>query len=141
MGSMDGLLNVDDLTGESNHQLNGPFENGFLLYQDWNGIIHQIPIAKFGEIVISSDLGQNVTLQTTGGGNLKIRIHGNSCRPVVNANQHRKKHRYVVSNSGAIEKVTVDGVPIYDTAAGSPTPPAAAEQPIVYTSVVLNRNN
>jgi hypothetical protein len=44
----------------------------------------------------------------------------------------------VVSNSGPIEKIVVDGAIVFNVRQGeSPVLPATATKPIVYTSVVL----
>ena len=58
--------------------------------------------------------------------------------PIVEAKQHKKKRRYVVSNSGPIEKILVDGTIVFNVRQGETTVlPATATKPIVYTSVVL----
>jgi hypothetical protein len=136
-GPMDSLLDVDN-TGQSSHDLAGSFAVALITYQDAEGHVHEMPISPVGNIEISSDLDQTVKLLINGNAGVKVMISGNPHRPVVHGSRHRRKHCYVVTNSGAIEKVSVGGTLIYDTGAGGgQTLPAGIKKPVIHTSVVV----
>jgi hypothetical protein len=139
VGAMDSLLDVDDLTKESKHTIKENFSNVRIVYLDQDGKSGEVVVTPFNKILISSHLNQNVLLKKIGI-DLEITVYGNAGEPLVESKQHGKKRRYLVSNSGAIETVTVDGAldPVYSTGAGGgPTIPAGIKKPILYTCVVI----
>jgi len=145
IGEMDSLLTVDSDSGtpKSEHKLDDPdgFSQVLIVWQNKYGVPDSFTM-PFQKVEITSHFGQNVTLEKSGN-KLTITLSGTVMPPIVEARQHKKKRRYIVSNSGPIETVTVDGTLVYDTEADQPgsltTLPAGNQikKPIVYTSVVL----
>jgi hypothetical protein len=141
VGAMDSLLDVDDLgngTRGSNHTVSDAYTNLLIVIQDKFGKPFTISDSSFTTVEISSGLAQEITAQKNGGSSLTLTVFSGASDPIVESKQHRKKRRYVVSNSGPIEKIVVDGAIVFNVRQGeSPVLPATATKPIVYTSVVL----
>jgi hypothetical protein len=139
VGAMDSLLDVDDLgAGKkgSGHTINDTYTKLLIVIQDKFGKPFQIN-APFTTVAISSGLAQEIVAETTSG-SLKVTVFSQISDPIVESKQHKKKRRYVVSNSGSIEKIVVDGAIVFNLKQGEPNVlPAGAAKPIVYTSVVL----
>ena len=140
VGAMDSLLDVDDLGGGkrgSGHSLSATYSNLLIVIQDKFGKPFQINDSSFTTVEISSGLAQEIVADTSGGG-LAITVFSQTSDPIVESKQHNKKRRYVVSNSGPIEKIVVDNAIVFNVKQGEPNVlPAGANKPIVYTSVVL----
>jgi hypothetical protein len=89
-------------------------------------------------VTIQSDNGQNVTATVAGGGlTLKLAATSQGVQPLVHGKQNGNQRRYVVSNAGAIQKVTIKkgnnaATLIYDTQ-DDDEPEAAS----VYTMIVM----
>ena|SRR5688572_10005934 len=141
VGAMDSLLDVDDLgngTRGSDHTINDSYSNLLIVIQDKFGKPFQITDASFTTVAISSGLNQEITAAKNGSSSLTLTVFSGASDPIVESKQHKKKRRYVVSNSGPIEKVIVDGAIVFNVRQGEPNVlPAGASKPIVYTSVVL----
>lgn len=140
VGAMDSLLDVDDLgngTRGSNHTVNDSYGSVMIVIQDKFGTPFQINAASFTNVQVSSGLNQEIQADTAGS-KLKITIFSATSDPIVESKQHKKKRRYVVSNSGPIEKVVVDGTVKFNIRKNeTKVLPGGATEPIVYTSVVL----
>lgn len=139
IGEMDSLLDVDDLQSPvgsrgSDHTVNDAFSSVLIVCQDKTGAF-TLSFAAFTKVEVSSALNQQLSAEKVAG-KLKITVFSTVSDPIVESKQHKKKRRYVVSNSGPIEAVSVDGAIVYDTRANG-TLPAGASRPILYTSVVL----
>jgi hypothetical protein len=141
VGAMDSLLDVDDLgngTRGSDHTIGESFSNLLVVIQDKFGKPFQINDSSFTNVSVSSGLAQEITAVKNGGASLTLTVFSSTSDPIVESKQHKKKRRYVVSNSGPIEKVVVDGSIVFNVRQGETTVlPAGATKPIVYTSVVL----
>jgi hypothetical protein len=140
IGQMDSLLDVNDLAGGargSTHDVVDSFTNVLIVCQDKTGKPFSLSMALAAGIIVevSSALNQRVTA-VSDGARLTLTILSNVSDPIVEAKQHKKKRRYVVSNSGPIETVSVGGAVVYDVRAGGSIP-AGAVRPIIYTSVVF----
>ena len=139
VGAMDSLLDVDDLgdgTRGSAHTINDSFSKLLIVIQDKFGKPFQITDSSFATVEISSGLSQQITA-VKDAVSLTLTVFSYS-DPIVESKQHKKKRRYVVSNSGPIEKILVDGAIVFNVRQGETTVlPAGATKPIVYTSVVL----
>ena len=109
-----------------------PYNKIRIVYQDNTGSPKQKVIQGFNKIIITSDLGQNVEVENIPTG-LQISLSGDVVEPVVEARQHELQRRYIVSNSGYIEQVEVDGQVVYDKNNILPN----NYRPVIYTSVVL----
>jgi hypothetical protein len=145
IGEMDKLLDVTRQAHPvvrpgspwSEEEVVDNFSQVRIVYQERDGASHEILIPAFQKVQISSHFDQNVILEKAGN-RLKITLFSDVVEPMVESRQHDRKRRYIVSNSGAIEAVTVDGVAVYDTGAtGGATVPAGISKPVIYTSVVL----
>ena len=139
VGEMDSLLNVDDLGGGvrgSSHKVNDNFTQVLIVCQDKTGNAFSSSHALNGAVEVISGLNQQVSAQMVSG-DLLLTISSNASDPIVEAKQHKKKRRYVVSNSGPIETVTINGTKVYDTGASGTMLPAGADRPVLYTSIVL----
>lgn len=140
IGEMDKLLDVDNLadpadTRGSSDTINSGYTNVLIVCQDKTGASFSMAFANFANVVVTSGLNQNVKCENLTN-KLKITIFSPASDPIVESKQHKKKRRYVVSNSGPIEKVLVNGVVKYDTSDNTKLPDGALK-PIIYTSVVL----
>jgi hypothetical protein len=140
IGELDKLLDVDDLldpagTRGSSDSINKAYSNLLIVCQDEDGAPKSQSFATFGTIEVVSELDQKVRLKKEVGG-LRITIFSSASDPIVEAKQHKKKRRYIVSNSGPIQKVTVDGTLVYDVNNLSKLP-AGVNPPIIYTSLVI----
>ena len=138
VGEMDSLLNIKDINTTrrgSTHSVNDAFTTVMIVCQDKTGkpFAQTMPLA--GDVEISSALEQKV-LATVNGGDLDLTLFSDTSEPIVEAKQHAGKRRYVVSNSGPIQTVKVNGTIVYSTGNGGPLP-TGANVPILYTSVVL----
>jgi|SoiMethySBSTD1v2_1073268.scaffolds.fasta_scaffold00103_14 hypothetical protein len=140
IGEMDKLLDVDALTDPtgtrgSSDTINSDYSKLLIVCQDRTGASFSMSFASFTTVTIASGLNQNVRCKnlTT---KLNITIFSASNDPIVESKQHKKKRRYIVSNSGPIETVSVNGTVKYDTSDDTKLP-AGAERPIIYTSVVI----
>jgi hypothetical protein len=138
IGEMDSLLDVDALTSPtgargSTHDINKAYTTAAIACQDDSGSAFTVPIASFSTIEVSSQLNQSVMVKKTSS-KLTITIFSLTADPIVEAKQHKRKRRYVVSNSGPIETVKVDGTLVYDinNAATLPT-----SRSVIYTSLVV----
>lgn len=139
VGEMDSLLDVDTLTSPvgargSDHTVNEAFSKVLIVCQDKTGPF-TLSFSGFAKVEVSSALNQQLSAEIVAG-KLKITVFSTVSDPIVESKQHKKKRRYIVSNSGPIETVSVDGTLVYDTRQGG-TLPGAATRPILYTSVVL----
>ena len=140
VGAMDSLLDVDDLgngTRGADHTINDSFSNLLIDIQDKFGKPFQINDSSFANVAISSGLSQEITAVKNATA-LTLTVFSSTSDPIVESKQHKKKRRYVVSNSGPIEKISVDGTIVFNVRQGETTVlPTGATKPIVYTSVVL----
>jgi hypothetical protein len=140
VGAMDSLLDVDDRgngTRGSDHTINDSFSKLLIVIQDKFGKPFQINDSSFTTVEISSGLAQEITAAKNGT-SLTLTVFSGTSDPIVESKQHKKKRRYVVSNSGPIEKVVVDGAVVFNVRQGETAVlPAGASKPIVYTSIVL----
>jgi hypothetical protein len=139
VGEMDSLLNVKGLTPSprrgSIETVKEPFTSVLIVCQDKTGSPFTLTFALSSDVEISSALQQNV-LAKINGVNLDLTVFSDTSEPIVEAKQHGGKRRYIVSNSGPIETVKVNGALVLDTRPGG-TLPSGASRPILYTSVVL----
>ena len=138
VGEMDSLLNVDDLGGGvrgSLYKVNDTFSQVLIVCQDKTGKPFSSTHALNGPVEVISGLNQQVSAQMVSG-DLLLTVSSSASDPIVEAKQHKRKRRYVVSNSGPIETVTINGAKVYDTGPNG-TLPAGANRPVLYTSVVL----
>jgi hypothetical protein len=103
-----------------------------IVWQDRRGHPTEIEHGSFHDILISSQLKQYVRVENTGSG-LRISLFGDVIEPIVEARQQELRRRYIVTNSGRIEKVTVDGKDVFDITNFTKDDP----QFVIYTSVVL----
>lgn len=140
VGAMDSLLDVDDRgdgTRGSAHTISDSYTKLRIVTQDKTGKAFEITDSVFATVVISSGLAQEIVAEKTAA-SLTLSVFSGISDPIVESKQHRKKRRYVVSNSGPIEKITVDGAVVFNVRQGETTVlPAGAAKPIVYTSIVL----
>jgi hypothetical protein len=140
VGAMDSLLDVDDLgdgTRGSDHTISDSFTKLLIVIQDKFGKPFQINDSSFSSVEISSGLAQEIIAEKNGTA-LTLTVFSGTSDPIVESKQHKKKRRYVVSNSGPIEKVVVDGAIVFNVRQGETNVlPAGAAKPIVYTSIVL----
>ena len=140
VGAMDSLLDVDNLpngTRGSDHQINDSFSHVLIIIQDKLGKPFTIKDSGFGSVTISSGLAQEISA-VKNATSLTLTVFSSVSDPIVESKQHNKKRRYVVSNSGPIEKIDVDGTIVFNVRKGeTEVKPATAQTPIVYTSVVL----
>jgi hypothetical protein len=139
VGEMDSLLNIKNITTTrrgSTHSVNDPFTTVMIVCQDKTGNPFTLTVGFTGDVEVASALEQNV-LARVNGGNLDLTVFSDRSEPIVEAKQHGGKRRYVVSNSGPIETVKVNGTTVYDTRPGGLLP-AGASRPILYTSIVLS---
>src|SRR5262245_24021425 len=138
VGEMDSLLNIIDLNTTrrgSTHAVSDTFTKAMIVCQDKTGAPFTLTVNLTGTVEIASALQQNVSAQMNGG-NLDLTVFSDRSEPIVEAKQHGGKRRYVVSNSGPIETVKVNGTMVYDTRPNGLLPQGAS-RPILYTSVVL----
>jgi hypothetical protein len=139
VGEMDSLLNVKVFTPPrrgSNDSVNDTFTSVMIVCQDKTGNPFTLTVGLTGDVEIASALGQNVSARMNGS-KLDLTVFSDTSEPIVEAKQHGGKRRYVVSNSGPIETVKVNGTLVLDTRPGGLLP-AGASRPILYTSVVLS---
>ena len=130
---------------DSQDDISKAFKSVRIFYQEEDGTVKEVPGPLIAQatftIEVTSQLNQHVKLeQGTNPNKLTISLFGaGGVDPVVEAKEHNKKRRYIVSNSGAIETVSIDGIVVYDIsgAANAPTTPAKINKPVHYTSVVL----
>ena len=140
VGAMDSLLDVVDRpdgTHGSDHTITDSYSHLRIVIQDKLGKPFQITDASFTSVAISSGLDQEITVDkdTT---SLTLTVFSATSDPIIESKQHKKKRRYVVANSGPIEKILVDGAIVFNIRQGETTVlPTGATKPIVYTSVVL----
>jgi hypothetical protein len=140
VGAMDSLLDVDDRgdgTRGSDHTITDSYSHLRIVIQDKLGKPFQITDASFTSVAISSGLAQEITVDKDTA-SLALSVFSATTDPIVESKQHKKKRRYVVSNSGPIEKILVDGAIVFNIRQGETSVlPAGAAKPIVYTSVVV----
>ena len=140
VGAMDSLLDVKDNgdgTTGSDHTISDSYSHLRIVIQDKVGKAFEITDASFTSVAISSGLAQEITVNknTT---SLKLAVFSPTSDPIVESKQHKRKRRYVVSNSGPIEKIVVDGAIVFNVRQSETSVlPTGAAKPIVYTSVVL----
>ena len=106
---------------------------GLIVCQDKTGNAFSSTHALNGAVI--SALNQQVSAQMVSG-DLLLTVSSSASDPIVEAKQHKRKRRYVVSNSGPIETVTINGAKVCDTGPNG-TLPAGANRPVLYTSIVL----
>jgi len=95
-------------------------------------------IPQFTKVLISSALGQSILVKKITSKRIRLTLFGDS-EPVVDAKQHDNKLRYVVTNSGPIEKIRVDGSFVYNVAdRGRPIMTSPFPNTIVYTCVTIS---
>ncbi len=143
VGEMEGLMNVQRpkgkglAKGKSTHDILDSAYNQVQVVHIYKGMSpNEITRSNFKCVRISSHLGQSVEIQKTGTG-LNVSLSGDLVEPVVEARQHDRKRRYIVSNSGQIEKIEViDATGYAETVFDITTIPSIKDQPI-YTSVIL----
>ena len=135
---MDSLLNIIDLNTTrrgSTHAVSDTFTTAMIVCQDKTGTPFTLTVTLTGTVELASALQQNVSAKMNGG-KLDLTVFSDRSEPIVEAKQHGGKRRYVVSNSGPIETVKVNGTIVYDTRPNGLLPQGAS-RPILYTSVVL----
>jgi hypothetical protein len=142
LGAMDSLLDVDDLgngTRGADFKINDSFNHLLIVVQDTNGKPFEIQDSSFATVEISSALSQEISaVKNAAATSLTLTVFSSVSEPIVESKQHNKKRRYVVSNSGPIEKIKVDGTVVFNVRKNEPeVKPALAVTPIIYTSVVL----
>lgn len=148
-GNMDSLFEVKGLVNGkrgseheiSVHKNDLPYSTIQIQYQDEKGQINALPaINQFARILISSEFGQHVQVDKIGNGsNIRLTIFGDLVDPNLESKQHKGKRRYIVSNSGQIEKITVTDQSnatndVFDTS--QPGAPGSAGY-VVYTNVTI----
>jgi hypothetical protein len=142
VGAMDSLLDVDDLaSGDrgSDHTINDAFTKLMVVCQDKKGEPFKITDTSFNTVEIASAMNQEILIEkVNSGAGIRVTVFSGVTDPIVESKQHKKKRRYVVSNSGPIERIMVDGAVVYNTRPSEGLVlPAGAERPMVYASVVL----
>jgi hypothetical protein len=134
-GKMKDIMTVVELEGNKGSTQvidNDPYSKVRIVWQDRYGIPTEMEFGNFQEIVISSQLRQNVKILNTGNG-LRISLYGDVIEPIVEARQQELRRRYIVTNSGRIEKVRIDNKYAFDIVNYTKDDP----QFVIYTSVVL----
>ena len=112
-GIMHGIMSVQpDGRGKnkSSHGIrNEPYTNIRImqLFKLADPAKQDFPFPKGAILHVFSHLGQRVEVENTGKG-LSISLSGDPIEPVVEARQHDMKRRYIVTNSGQIEKIDID---------------------------------
>ena len=117
------------------HKVNDNFSQVLIVCQDKTGNAFSSSHALNGAVEVISGLNQQVSAQMVSG-DLLLTVSSSASDPIVEAKQHKKKRRYVVSNSGPIETVTINGAKVYETGPNGTLPPAGANRPVLYTSIV-----
>lgn len=126
VGAMDGLLDVQPVggIGQSDHSFNGALGNFTTLKVSFidpaSGVT--TPVAGIPALlaldkveIVSGRITVRVDIRAGAGGASILTIVGSpGVDPVVDAKQHKKRRRYIVSNAPPIDTVTV-------TSAGIPT--------------------
>jgi hypothetical protein len=131
VGAMDKLVNVDDtLTPpQSQETVNDTFTSIMIVSLDRFGNAVQAPVNPIPvptRFLIESDGGQSVQGDVTAT-SCTITVFGTANAPLVETKQFRRKRRYVVTNAGAIKKITVNGVVQFNTNAN-----------IIYVTLILS---
>ena len=141
VGHMDELLDVDSVTRKSDHsKIRENFSQVLIVWQDKDGVPGSMPFPFNGTVEVACHFDQRVQFEKIGD-ELQISVVGKPMEPMVLAKRQKEKQSYTFTNSGAIEKVYVDGALEYDTVSGKAGNGATSVQipkPIVFTSVVLS---
>lgn len=142
-GKLENLMDVKEEggTGISFHEIleKEPYENIRITYLDKHGLpgVLDKKLSLHMKLLVQSHLKQNVEVERTESG-LILSLFGDEMGPIVEARQHNRMRRYIVTNSGAIQRVLLgfagDMAEIYDAAAVLAD---AARRPVIYTSVIL----
>ena len=140
VGEMDSLLDVDNLGTPpggrgSTHDINKAYSQAVIACQGDDGLPFSMAIGAFSTIEVASEMDQNVLITRTSS-KLTVTPFSTVADPIVEAKQHKKKRRYIVSNSGPILTVKVGGTLVYDVNDASKLP-AGVNRPVIYTSVVI----
>ena len=147
IGEMDALLDVKKLPASTPVK---PYDNkpGSQTKVDHNGTAYRdvkvtfidrmgnafIRATTFTDFVETTSADQMIRCELIAGGDARITVYG-GCEPKVEAKQHKRKRRYIVSNAPPIDTIVVDGVPLLDVSA--PSEPGL-DRPIIYTTVVIS---
>ena len=130
VGAMDKLVNVDDTLNppQSQEIVKDNFTSIMIVSLDRFGNAVQAsvsPIPVPTNFLIESEGGQNVhgTVTAT---DCTVTVSGTPA-PLVETKQFKRKRRYVVTNAGAITKITVNGTVEFTT---DPT--------IIYVTLILS---
>ena len=131
VGAMNGLLDVDDAANppQSQETVNDTFTSIVIASLDRRGASTQVTISPLPvptTFEIDSD-GDQTVLGEVDAASCTITIQGNKIAPLVEAQEFHKKRRYVVVNAGAIQKITVNGRPQFNTNAN-----------ILYATLILS---
>ncbi len=141
-GKLEGLMDVREEkdTGISTHEIyeDDPYLHIRITYQDKYGYAEMInhDLALHMKVRVLSFLNQNLQVERVEKG-LILSLFGAGGGPMVEARQHNRARRYIVMNSGSIEKVSLEyegnSADIYDATTILPD----ERKPVIYTSVVL----
>ena len=110
--------------------MNDTFSQVLIVCQDKTGNAFSSTHALNGAVEVISGLNQQVSAQMVSG-DLLLTVSSSASDPIVEAKQHKRKRRYVVSNSGPIETVRINGTKVCDTGPNG-TLPAGANRPVLY---------
>jgi hypothetical protein len=128
---------MDDLISEKTDQAKGKFKSLRIVFFDDNGEPHG-PIDRTlnpsDRIEIQSGNQQRIIGLLNGAKKLSLSLESDCADldPLVDAKQHKQQRRYIVSNAGAILKVTVNtDPPLFDVKSN------AEHASSVYTMVLL----
>jgi hypothetical protein len=146
IGEMETLLNVRSRESKQNLLFINDYNQIRIVWQDEAGIpykkeymwdeIKLVPPMLIPTIEINSDLSQRVLIEKTQPiPTITISSTSGAIEPIVEARQQRMKRRYIVSNSGTIQQIKVNGVVLYDKQDSIKDP----KVPVIYTSVVLTK--
>ena len=131
VGAMDKLVNVDDTVNppQSQEVVKDNFTSIMIVSLDRFGNAVQAPVSPLPvptNFLIESDGGQNVQGTVTAT-DCTITVSGTTIPPLVETKQFKRKRRYVVTNAGAITKITVNGAIKFNTNAT-----------IIYVTLILS---
>ena len=131
VGAMDKLVNVDDTANppQSQEVVNDTFTSIMIVSLDKFGNAVQAPISPIPvptTFLIESDGGQSVQGDVSATA-CTITVFGNTSPPLVESKQFRRKRRYIVTNAGAIARITVNGAIQFST-----------NRNIIYVTLILS---
>ena len=143
IGALDNLLDVNNLPPSavipagargSFDDINKAYSTVTIACQNDVGKAFSTAGAPFSTIEVTSQLNQRLVISKTGT-KLTITVFSTVSDPIVEAKQQNKKRRYVVSNSGPIDTIRIDGTLVYDVPGGTLIPGATGT--IIYSSLVV----